>query len=690
MLATPSSGLSTKILAQSQFSSFFAQGHAFPPAWGALMAAYGQTDVYVVDNKIDPGGTTGWHTHPGPSLILVVSGQVTNYTTEDRNCAGHTYTAGQGFIDGGGNDEHTLRNNGTTRSRNHRRAAHPPRRTAQDRRADEPHTLSRVTPPFRSTAAAPNDPVNRSRSPRTNDRRDPQKTDSLARGGTDMKGLQIKHLRAYGLGAAITAACAALVLLPVQPAAATVRLGQPTTDGGNFPSLSAIEPGRHPALHISTPVNIVFVGYRPDTVDVGRILSQLPSGADPRVRSDGFGLPGLTGPGQDVGLRYDYRYSVRFAGRAFDDAFFAYLTSIAVVGAIDPIMELYNEQQHNRLDVGPQEAYIDANATEAWLETQSARRLGIAADQDTVFLVDWYGRPDFQFHTYYHLGNVDPDTGIDGGGFVGALTRAWGGNSGPTWFYDLSAGPDYGDNSWDVDDADLDGDGVLDYRMPPIWEYGNTTAYRPFNDLSGDLAKEIRYVALDMLFTPSPIFDPAATVPGPDGAKQIALDIFEGDPDRNGLGDVHPDVVQSTAQSLEPYYPVTFGVTDRPLAGGVLDAYNISIGRSDAPGCPDFQQFQSLGYADAELSCFFRENRAEYFPAPAGNAVIPAIGFTVPDEDAVQAFGLTGATEPDFQTGLPTFIYELDTPDEPGLSRRRVHRDQHPRGRSLRRALASP
>jgi quercetin dioxygenase-like cupin family protein len=114
VLATPSSGLSTTILAQSEFNSFFAEGHAFPPAWRALMAAYGQTDVYVVDNKFDPGGTTGWHTHPGPSLILVVSGQVTNYTSEDRNCAGHTYTAGQGFIDGGGNDEHTLRNNGTT------------------------------------------------------------------------------------------------------------------------------------------------------------------------------------------------------------------------------------------------------------------------------------------------------------------------------------------------------------------------------------------------------------------------------------------------------------------------------------------------------------------------------------------------------------------------------------------------
>ena len=116
VLATPSSGLSTTILAQSELSSFFAEGHAFPPPWRALMAAYGDTDAYVVDNKIDPGGTTGWHTHAGPSLILVVSGQVTNYTRQDRNCAGHTYTAGQAFIDSGGHDEHTLRNNGTTQA----------------------------------------------------------------------------------------------------------------------------------------------------------------------------------------------------------------------------------------------------------------------------------------------------------------------------------------------------------------------------------------------------------------------------------------------------------------------------------------------------------------------------------------------------------------------------------------------
>src|ERR1035437_9781849 len=116
VLATPSSGLSTTTLAESQFSSFFAQGHAFPPAWGALMAAYGNTDVYVVDNKLAPGGTTGWHSHPGPSLILVVAGTVTNYMGDDPTCTGHAYTAGTGFIDPGGENAHMLRNEGSAQA----------------------------------------------------------------------------------------------------------------------------------------------------------------------------------------------------------------------------------------------------------------------------------------------------------------------------------------------------------------------------------------------------------------------------------------------------------------------------------------------------------------------------------------------------------------------------------------------
>jgi quercetin dioxygenase-like cupin family protein len=74
--------------------------------------------VYVVDNKFDPVNHTtgvvagsGWHSHPGPSLIFVIAGTVTNYSSADKKCTPHKYSAGQGFIDSG-KDVHNLRNEG--------------------------------------------------------------------------------------------------------------------------------------------------------------------------------------------------------------------------------------------------------------------------------------------------------------------------------------------------------------------------------------------------------------------------------------------------------------------------------------------------------------------------------------------------------------------------------------------------
>ena len=81
--------------------------------WGALLKTHGLSDGYVVDNKFLPGQTTGWHSHPGPSLIFVVAGEVTNYESSTKHCAGTTYSAGSSFIDAGGTDIHELINNGS-------------------------------------------------------------------------------------------------------------------------------------------------------------------------------------------------------------------------------------------------------------------------------------------------------------------------------------------------------------------------------------------------------------------------------------------------------------------------------------------------------------------------------------------------------------------------------------------------
>ena len=43
---------------------------------------------------IAPGGHTGWHSHPGPVVVLIKSGQMSFYDSEDPTCTVRTYSAG--------------------------------------------------------------------------------------------------------------------------------------------------------------------------------------------------------------------------------------------------------------------------------------------------------------------------------------------------------------------------------------------------------------------------------------------------------------------------------------------------------------------------------------------------------------------------------------------------------------------
>jgi quercetin dioxygenase-like cupin family protein len=111
-LATPATpGVQTTILGKSLFDEIELNAHTIPAnLWQARLKTQGQSDIYVVDNKIPAGGSVGWHSHPGPSLILVVSGTITNYHGDDPTCTPHVYSAGSGFVDAGGDDVHILRN----------------------------------------------------------------------------------------------------------------------------------------------------------------------------------------------------------------------------------------------------------------------------------------------------------------------------------------------------------------------------------------------------------------------------------------------------------------------------------------------------------------------------------------------------------------------------------------------------
>jgi quercetin dioxygenase-like cupin family protein len=71
-----------------------------------------ETSVQVVQNVVAPGGTFGWHSHPGPSLIVVKSGTMTFYHGDDPTCSPDVRHAGDALIDSG-TDVHVGRNLGT-------------------------------------------------------------------------------------------------------------------------------------------------------------------------------------------------------------------------------------------------------------------------------------------------------------------------------------------------------------------------------------------------------------------------------------------------------------------------------------------------------------------------------------------------------------------------------------------------
>lgn len=74
----------------------------------AISQAHGTNAVLTRTHFVD-GQSTGWHTHPGPNIVLVVSGSM---TLTDQLCNVTTYGPGQGFATG--LDTHEAVANGAT------------------------------------------------------------------------------------------------------------------------------------------------------------------------------------------------------------------------------------------------------------------------------------------------------------------------------------------------------------------------------------------------------------------------------------------------------------------------------------------------------------------------------------------------------------------------------------------------
>lgn len=122
--ATPAQGFVGTTLAQGRFGEIEVFNHCVLPnpthgeddrnIWLSWQKTKGSSDLYVQNNVWQPGGSTGWHSHPGHSLIIVTAGTVTAYEGNDPTCTPTVYTKGMGFVDPGGGHVHILRNESTT------------------------------------------------------------------------------------------------------------------------------------------------------------------------------------------------------------------------------------------------------------------------------------------------------------------------------------------------------------------------------------------------------------------------------------------------------------------------------------------------------------------------------------------------------------------------------------------------
>jgi len=109
--ATPQQGVTTTILTGGPMSLDEIDIHTDTDGHKVKLKTKGVSDVYVVRNVIVPGGDTGWHSHPGPSIISVISGTATAYEGDEPQ--GFVFSAGTAFVDSG-DHRHIIRNEGTT------------------------------------------------------------------------------------------------------------------------------------------------------------------------------------------------------------------------------------------------------------------------------------------------------------------------------------------------------------------------------------------------------------------------------------------------------------------------------------------------------------------------------------------------------------------------------------------------
>jgi quercetin dioxygenase-like cupin family protein len=101
------SGVTIDPLAQATIRDRVHVDHA-----GIKIKTRGPRDLLTAAITVDPGGSFGWHTHPGPVVVAVAAGTLSLFEVEGRRCVHRRVRAGAAFVEDGGH-LHLARNDGS-------------------------------------------------------------------------------------------------------------------------------------------------------------------------------------------------------------------------------------------------------------------------------------------------------------------------------------------------------------------------------------------------------------------------------------------------------------------------------------------------------------------------------------------------------------------------------------------------
>ncbi len=299
--------------------------------------------------------------------------------------------------------------------------------------------------------------------------------------------------------------------------AALVPVVSANAAGASPPSFTTLHPGSGAVLVETVPIQIVLVGYGEELLRANELQQSFAATSRPINRAQQF----ATGKLEDIGIEYRYEYTVVRADATYEDALFGYLTAVGVperqlTGHDTSLGQFaYDQQQRRALDV-TDNLVIEAVDVERWLVEHPAP--GVDPNRDTAVLMNWWGRSDFRFHDYRAPRDPHSDTGADFSLLPEKRVIAWGGTSptdeesgfgreSRTWFHDLSAGPDIWTDGWAIDATwGMHPNPNQAYVVPPVWEYLTPGGARQTEQLGDDLYVVLRFVAVNLLFTPSPYF----------------------------------------------------------------------------------------------------------------------------------------------------------------------------------------